>query len=78
MQWVEDVNTLGEQLAELAENPSHRQLQEVRSHLLQLDQVVSSKLTVKSQQNRYRLQAWQHRLATIEHLLAYGETRFIP
>ena len=78
VQWVEDVNMLGEQLAELAENPSHRQLQEVRSHLLQLNQVVSSELTVKSQQNHYRLQTWQHRLATVEHLLAYGEKRFIP
>ncbi|NEZ58827.1 hypothetical protein D0962_28015 [Leptolyngbyaceae cyanobacterium CCMR0082] len=77
-QWVDDVNKLGDQLADLAEDPSHRKLEEVRSHLHQLNQVIDSELTVKSQQNRYRLQTWEYRLATIEHLLAYGENRFIP
>ncbi|NEP62607.1 MAG: family 10 glycosylhydrolase [Symploca sp. SIO2G7] len=77
-QWVDDVNRLGERLDELSQNPSHRKLEEVRSQLSQLDQTLSSALTVKSQQNRYRLQAWQRRLTTIEHLLAYGENRFIP
>lgn len=77
-QWVEDVNRLGNRLDELAQQPSHRKLEEVRSQLDQLDRTVNSSLTVKSQQNQYRLQTWQHRLSTIEHLLAYGEKRFIP
>ncbi len=77
-QWVDDVNGLGNQLADLAEAPSHRKLEEVRSQLDELNQVLDSELTVKSQQNQYRLQTWQHRLVTIEHLLAYGEERFIP
>lgn len=78
IQWVDDVNGLGSQLADLAEEPSHRTLGEVRSQLDELNQILDSELTVKSQQNQYRLQTWQHRLATIEHLLAYGEERFIP
>ncbi|MBE9068423.1 family 10 glycosylhydrolase [Leptolyngbya cf. ectocarpi LEGE 11479] len=77
-QWASDVNELGEQLADLAEEPSHRKLEEVRSQLDQLDRVITADLSVKSQQNQYRLQTWQHRLTTIEHLLAYGEKRFIP
>ncbi|MBT9315244.1 glycoside hydrolase family 10 protein [Leptothoe spongobia] len=77
-QWVNDVNTLGVQLADLAEEPSHRKLEEVRSQLAQLDRIITSDLSVKSQQNRYRLQTWEHRLTTIEHLLTYGEKRFIP
>lgn len=77
-QWASDVNELGEQLAALAEAPSHRKLEEVRSQLDQLDRVITADLSVKSQQNQYRLQTWQHRLTTIEHLLAYGEERFIP
>ncbi len=78
VQWVNDVNRLGDQLVDLAEAPSHRQLEEVRSQLAQLNQFIGSELTVKSQQNRYRIKAWEYRLATIEHLLAYGEERFIP
>ncbi|MEO0353011.1 MAG: family 10 glycosylhydrolase [Cyanobacteria bacterium P01_A01_bin.15] len=78
VQWVSDVNMVGDQLADLAENPSHRKLEEVRSHLLQINQTIASDLAVKSQHSRYRLQTWEHRLATIEHLLAYGEERFIP
>ncbi len=77
-QWVNDVNVLGNQLTDLAAAPSHRKLEEVRSQLDQLDRVISSELSVKSQQNQYRLQTWEHRLTTIEHLLAYGEQRFIP
>ncbi|MEM9264997.1 MAG: family 10 glycosylhydrolase [Cyanobacteria bacterium P01_F01_bin.13] len=77
-EWINDVNTLGNILAELAEEPSHRKLEDVRSHLTQINQVIDAELSVKSQQNRYRLQAWQHRLTTIEHLLAYGEKRSIP
>ncbi|MGD1853108.1 MAG: glycoside hydrolase family 10 protein [Leptolyngbyaceae cyanobacterium] len=77
-QWVEDVNTLGVELAGLAEEPSHRQLEEVRSQLDQLNRVVTSDLSIKSQQNDYRIQTWEHRLTTIERLLAYGEKRFIP
>lgn len=77
-QWVDTVNRLGNQLADLAEAPSHRQLEEVRSQLEQLNQIIGSELTVKSQQNQYRLQAWQHRLSTIEHLLAYGGARELP
>ena len=76
-QWVSDVNVLGAQLADLAENPSHRKLAVVRSQLDNLDRTIASDLIVQSQQNRYRLQAWQHRLTTIEYLLAYGEKRFI-
>ena len=77
-QWVNDVNGLGDQLAALAEDPSHRKLEEVRSQLDQLSQVIESDLSVKSQQNRYRLETWENRLVSIENLLAYGETRFIP
>lgn len=77
-QWVSDVNVLGEQLEALANDPSHRKLEVVRSQLNQLDRTISSDLTIQSQQNRYRLQTWQNRLTTIEHLLAYGEKRFIP
>ena len=78
VQWVSDVNMVGDQLVDLAEEPSHRKLEEVRSHLLQINQTIASDLAVKSHHNRYRLQTWEHRLATIEHLLAYGEERFIP
>ena len=77
-QWVNDVNRLGDQLTDLAAAPSHRKLEEVRSQLDQIDRVITSDMSVKSQQNRYRLQTWEHRLATIDHLLAYGEERFIP
>ncbi|MGD1953395.1 MAG: glycoside hydrolase family 10 protein [Leptolyngbyaceae cyanobacterium] len=77
-QWVNDVNGLGDQLATLADEPSHRKLEEVRSQLDQLSQVIESDLAVKSQQNRYRLETWENRLISIENLLAYGETRFIP
>ena len=77
-QWVNDVNALGDQLTALAEEPSHRKLEEVRSQLDQLSQVIDSDLSVKSRQNRYRLRSWEHRLVSIEHLLAYGEKRFIP
>ncbi|MEM9484378.1 MAG: family 10 glycosylhydrolase, partial [Cyanobacteria bacterium P01_F01_bin.116] len=61
-QWVVDVNALGVQLTELAENPSHRKLEEVRAQLEQLDRLIASDLTVKSPQNSYRLQAWDYRL----------------
>ncbi|MEA5463491.1 glycoside hydrolase family 10 protein [Leptothoe sp. PORK10 BA2] len=77
-QWVSDVNALGDQLADLAADPSHRKLEQVRSQLTELERVITTELSVKSQQNQYRLQAWEHRLTTIEHLLAYGEQRFIP
>lgn len=77
-QWVEDVNSLGAQMVALADEPSHRKLEEVRSQLSQLDHTITSELSVKSQQNEYRLQTWEHRLTTIERLLAYGENRFIP
>ncbi|MEM9805982.1 MAG: family 10 glycosylhydrolase [Cyanobacteria bacterium P01_D01_bin.56] len=77
-QWISDVNVLGAQMAELAENPSHRKLEVVRSQLENLDRTIANDLIVQSQQNRYRLQTWHHRLTTIEHLLAYGEKRFIP
>ncbi|MEM6254352.1 MAG: family 10 glycosylhydrolase [Cyanobacteria bacterium P01_D01_bin.156] len=77
-EWVGTVNMLGAQLADLAENPSHRKLEVVRSQLDNLDHTIASDLIVQSPQNNYRLQTWQNRLTTIEYLLAYGEKRFIP
>jgi hypothetical protein len=76
-QWATEVNALGQQLDELAQDPSHRKLAQVRSRLNRLRTSLNSGMTLRTASNAYRQRAWQSRLTTIEHLLAYGEERVL-
>ncbi|MEM9161454.1 MAG: family 10 glycosylhydrolase [Cyanobacteria bacterium P01_F01_bin.4] len=72
---VREANALGEELDGLSGNASHRDLVRVRSRLDRLRTQLNTDMTVRTASRRYRLRAWQHRLSTIERLLAYGESR---
>jgi uncharacterized lipoprotein YddW (UPF0748 family) len=74
-QWTTEVNTLGEDLNDLAETPSRRKLAQVRARIEHLRTTIDSNLTVQTASSAYRYRAWNNRLTTIEHLLTYGEAR---
>lgn len=72
-QWAADVNALEQSLKTLADQPSARGLQTVRQQLATVRTALQSQILVETTSSRYRLETWQHRLTTIERLLAYGE-----
>lgn len=74
-QWVREANALGDELDDLSGNASHRDLVRVRSRIDRLRNQLNAGITIRTVSSRYRLRTWQHRLSTIEHLLAYGEPR---
>jgi uncharacterized lipoprotein YddW (UPF0748 family) len=73
--WVAEANSLADYLEALAESPSRRELAQVRSRIERLRSTLNAGTTVRTTSSAYRLRTWQHRLTTIENLLAYGEDR---
>lgn len=71
-QWVASVNRLGEELQTLAESPSRRGVSNVKGEISRVRISLGGAL-VNTANSPYRLQVWQHRLATIEQLLDYGD-----
>ncbi|MBE9140764.1 family 10 glycosylhydrolase [Nodosilinea sp. LEGE 07088] len=73
MPWLESVNALGAEFEALAENPSHRQLETVKTGLATVRRPLTSSILVDTTNSGYRLQSWQYRLTAIDQLLRYGD-----
>jgi uncharacterized lipoprotein YddW (UPF0748 family) len=71
--WVNAVNRLEAEFETLAEAPSHRHLATAQQGLVQVQRPLEGTILIETANGSYRLQAWQHRLTTIERLLRYGE-----
>lgn len=76
--WVTDANALGAQLDGLADDPSLRQLTTARRYLSTVRSALTDPILIDTANGDYRLQAWHHRLTTIEQLLAMGEQATQP
>ncbi|MEO0540205.1 MAG: family 10 glycosylhydrolase [Cyanobacteria bacterium P01_A01_bin.105] len=74
-QWVSEVNTLGEQLAALAEEPSRTEVRAVRSRLTRLRTTLDDRINLDTSNSPYRQRTWQHRLRAVDNLLVYGGER---
>ncbi|MEL7503355.1 MAG: family 10 glycosylhydrolase [Cyanobacteria bacterium J06554_6] len=74
-QWVSEVNTLGESLVALSEDPSREGVREVRSRLTRLRTHLNNHVKVNTTSSPYRQRTWQNRLRAIDNLLVYGEKR---
>ncbi|ASC69173.1 S-layer-related protein [Halomicronema hongdechloris C2206] len=72
--WIAGVHQLEQDLAALAQQPSPRRLNQVRSQLISLRATLGHTMALRTVSNDYRLQTWRHRLTTIERLLNYGNT----
>ncbi len=66
---------LEDELGDLARNPSSRNLRRAKRELQSFRQDFSQWMDLQSINGRYRVQAWENRLAAIDSLLAYGEER---
>lgn len=73
IQWIEDVNALGQALQALAEDPTARRIQTVETGLAAVRDPLSNRVLVDTANGSYRLQTWQHRLTVIDRLISYGE-----
>jgi len=73
-QWIARVHQLEQDLQALAQQPSQRRLNQVRSQLISLRATLGQTMDLRTASNDYRLQTWRHRLTTIERLLNYGNT----
>ncbi|NJL45007.1 MAG: family 10 glycosylhydrolase [Leptolyngbyaceae cyanobacterium SM2_3_12] len=74
-QWVEAANQLEADLQALVENPSRRHLAAARASLALVQAPLTTNISIGVANRNYRLQSWQHRLATIRQLLGYSERR---
>ena len=72
-QWINNVNHLGRDLQKLAQTPSLRELDTVRTTLTAVQAPLTDQILVETVNGSYRRQSWHYRLATIEQLLAFGE-----
>lgn len=73
--WVNEVNETGAALDAIAQNPSPAAIAAARSRLNTLREGLGSGMDLQTANTQYRLQAWRHRLLTIDRFLAYGEAR---
>ncbi|MEA5450163.1 family 10 glycosylhydrolase [Leptolyngbya sp. CCNP1308] len=71
--WIGEVNDLGSQFDNLAQEPSHRHLENVRAGLARVRTPLNQGVLVDTTNSGYRLRSWQHRLTAIEQLLEHGE-----
>ena len=71
--WVDAVNDLGREFDALAQEPSRRNLANVKAGLNQVRTPLNQGVLVDTTNSSYRLRSWQHRLRAIEQLLTHGE-----
>lgn len=71
--WITEVNDLGSQFDVLAQEPSHRHLENVKAGLARVRTPLNQGVLVDTTNSSYRLRSWQHRLTAIEQLLEHGE-----
>lgn len=71
-QWVSEVNTLGDMLTDLADNPSREGVRGVRTRLTRLRSGLDDRIIVNTAGSPYRQRTWQNRLRAIDNMLAYG------
>ncbi|NJR58737.1 MAG: hypothetical protein HC769_07705 [Cyanobacteria bacterium CRU_2_1] len=60
-------------LAELANDPSSRRLEQARTRLQTFRSQFAGWMHLQALTEDYRVQTWENRLATLENLLNYGE-----
>jgi len=70
--WQTQTEALQAAFAELADNPSDRQLQKTQELLQTFQANFDSWMYSQSLTQTYRVQTWKHRLVTIANLLDYG------
>nr|WP_278003620.1 family 10 glycosylhydrolase [Nodosilinea sp. TSF1-S3] len=71
--WVEAANALGSEFDTLAQEPSRRNLENVKAGLSRVRTPLNQGVLVDTTNSGYRLRSWQHRLRAIELLLEHGE-----
>ncbi len=71
--WIGQVNHLGSEFDALAQEPSRRNLANVRAGLARVRTPLNQGVLMDTANSGYRLRSWQHRLTAIEQLLEHGE-----
>ncbi len=73
--WVSAVNQLEADFKALADSPSRRELEQVKTGLVAVRTPLDHRVLVDIANSAYRLQVWQYRLTVIEQLLNQVEIR---
>ena len=71
--WIGQVNGLGSEFDALAQEPSRRNLANVRAGLARVRTPLNQGVLVDTANSGYRLRSWHYRLTAIEQLLGHGE-----